>query len=174
IRAKPVLQQFDHILEQARALLKERPKRERLSAVEVKRLADYHFASILASDEEDMRDGLGPQDAFLRSIAKQLEDAGVEIAMPLPLDTHRPVFGLSDREVAKRASDLAWELPIQRQALARGDITKVSEILDYLLDLFQFNVDRAGPAYREAGLAVLRAHVRGLEHVQRRSNGEAI
>src|SRR5262249_61357540 len=108
------------------------------------------------------------------SVAKQLEDAGVEIAMPLPLDTHRPVFGLSHREVAKRASDLAWELPIQRQALARGDITKVSEILDRVLHVFHFNVNRDSPAYREAGLAVLRAHVRALEHLERRSQGEPI
>jgi hypothetical protein len=89
IRAKPVQQQFDLILEQARALLKERPKRERLSAVEIKRLADYHFASMLASDEDETRDGTGG-DELLRSVAKQLEEAGVEIAMPLPLDTSRP------------------------------------------------------------------------------------
>src|SRR5262249_48628570 len=84
IRAKPVLQQFDHSLEQARALLKERPKRDTLSAVEIKRLADHHFASMLASDEDETRDGTGG-DNLLRSVAKQFADAGVEIGMPLPL-----------------------------------------------------------------------------------------
>jgi integrase len=174
IRAKPVLQEFDRILVRAGALLEERPKREMLTPVEIKRLADYHFAAMLASDEEDTRDGLGSQDALLRSVAKQLDEAGVEITMPLPLDTSRPAYGLSDREVAKRALDLAWELPLMRKALARGDIGKVTEVLDYLLDLFQYNVERRGAAYREAGLAVLRADVRALEAIQERSRGHVV
>jgi integrase len=173
VRAKPVLQEFDRILDRARALLKERPKRERLSAVEIKRLAEYHIASLLASDEEATRDGTG-SDELLRSVTKQLDEAGVEITMPLHLDTSRPTYGLSDREVTRRAVDLAWELPLMREALARGDIGKVSEIVDYLLDLFQYNVDRTSAAYREAGLAVLRAHVRALEAIQERSMGQVV
>lgn len=90
IRAKPVQQQFDLILEQARALLKERPKRERLSAIEIKRLSDYHFAAVLASDEELTRDGNPSEDALLRSVAKQLSDAGIEYDMPFRLDARRP------------------------------------------------------------------------------------
>src|SRR5689334_9603992 len=54
IRAKPVLGEFDRIIESARALLKERPKRETLSAAEIKRLArrtDTHLVLPCAHDD---------------------------------------------------------------------------------------------------------------------------
>jgi integrase len=65
-------------------------------------------------------------------------------------------------------------LPIMRAALSRGDLGKVSEAVTELLDRFHLNLDPNGPAYRKLGLAVLRAYVRALEALEKRSKGEPI
>jgi len=57
---------------------------------------------------------------------------------------------------------------------SRGDIGKVSEAMAELLDRFHLNVDCNSIAYRKLGLAVLRAEVRVLEALERRSRGEPI
>jgi hypothetical protein len=36
--------------------------------------------------------------------------------MPIPLDSQRPAYGLTNRQVAKREAELAWYLPIMRAA----------------------------------------------------------
>jgi hypothetical protein len=82
--------------------------------------------------------------------------------MPTPLDTQRPPYGLTNRQVTKRDAEIAWYLPIMRDALSRGDIGKVSEAMAELLDRFHLNVDRNSIAYRKLGLAVLRAEVRAF------------
>jgi hypothetical protein len=43
-----------------------------------------------------------------------------------------------------------------------------------LLDRFQINLDRDNAVYRRLGMAVLRAHVRAHEAVERRCRGEPI
>ena len=65
-------------------------------------------------------------------------------------------------------------LPIMRAALSRGDIGKISEVLAELLDRFHLNLDPNSAAYRKLGLAVLRAYVRALEALERRSKGEPV
>ena len=54
--AKPVLIEFDNTLDRARALIAERPVRSSLSPVEIKRMAEYHYAKKLASHDEFVRD----------------------------------------------------------------------------------------------------------------------
>ncbi|HEX3937039.1 MAG TPA: DUF6538 domain-containing protein [Xanthobacteraceae bacterium] len=58
-RAKAVLIKFDRTLERAEALAAPRPLRTSLSAVEIKRMAEYHYARKLASHDEFMR--IGPE-----------------------------------------------------------------------------------------------------------------
>jgi hypothetical protein len=157
IRAKPVLMGFDRVLAQAEELDKERPLRTSLAQAEIDRLAEYHFASALRYDDEERREGMGGDD-LVASIARQLTEAGIELEMPLPLGARRE-YGLSDREVAKRNADLAFMLPIMKEALARGDISKVSEYLQELLAVFQVNLDPKSEAYRKLGMAVLKAEV---------------
>ena len=42
-----------------------------------------------------MSRGRPGEDELRRSVAKQLGEAGIEYDMPLPLDTHRPAFGMA-------------------------------------------------------------------------------
>jgi integrase len=171
--AVDVLADFRKTLGEAETLLAERPLRTSLAQSEIDRIAEYYFASRLAGDEEFTREG-GDDDDLVRSVAKQLDDAGVSYHMPVPLDTQRPVYGLSDRQATKRDADLAFMLPIMQRALSRGDVSKVSEAMVELLDRFHLNVDRNSVGYRTLGLAVLRAEVRVLDALERRSRGEPI
>ena len=170
--AAGVLTTFNETLREAAALLTERPLRTSLTRSEIDRIAEFYFGSRLADDDELTREG--GDDSLLRAVTNQLDVAGIDYQMPIPLDAQRPAYGLSNREVAKRDADLAFMLPIMRHALSRGDIGKVSEAMAELLDRFHLNVDRSGVAYRKLGLAVLRAEVRALEALKRRSRGEPI
>jgi integrase len=172
VRAKPVEMAFDRTLADAAALIKERPLRTTLAQTEIDRIAEYHFATTLAYDEEERREGTGNEE-LVASIAQQLTANGVEFDMPFPLAA-RPPYGLSDREVAKRRADLAWLLPIMQEALARGDISKVSEHLQELLHVFQISLDPKSEAYRKLGMAVLQADVTALRAIGRRERGEPI
>jgi integrase len=172
IRAKPVLMGFDRLLADAAALMKQRPLRTTLAQAEIDRIAEYHFATTLSWDEEERREGTGNEEG-VASVAQQLTEAGVEFDMPLPLSS-RPAYGLSDREVAKRNAEVGWLLPIMQNALARGDISKVSEYLQELLAVFQINLDPKCEAYRKLGMAVLKADVEALQVIARRSQGEPI
>src|SRR6476619_5093623 len=173
-RVKAMQIEFDRILERAQELLAERPLRETISELEVKLIADRHYAEMLHLDDEETREGTG-RDEWMRAIAKQLDDAGVEYDMPIPPSEHTPDYGLSDSEFRKRVADLEWELPIMQAALARGDVSKISEHLDYLLNgLFGINLDRRSEAYRRVGMALLRKHVAALEGIKRRTEGQPV
>jgi hypothetical protein len=173
-RVKAVQIEFDRILERAQELLAERPLRETISEGEVKLIADRHYAEMLHLDDEETREGTG-RDEWMRAIAKQLDDAGVEYDMPIPPSANTPDYGLSDSEFRKRVADLEWELPIMQAALARGDVSKINEHLDYLLNgLFGINLDRRSEAYRRVGMAVLRKHVAALEAIKSRTEGQPV
>jgi integrase len=82
---------------------------------------------------------------------------------------------LSESEFRKRVADLHWMLPIMRDALARGDISKIDEHLDYLLNgVFGINLDPRSEAYRRLGLAVLRKDVAAMEAIKRRAEGQPV
>ena len=171
--AKPILIEFDRTLERAEGLLAERPVRETLSDVVIKLIADYHYADTLRADEEQTREGTG-RDELMRSIAKQLDEVGVQYTMHIPPSERTSDYGLSDSEVHRREADLEFETPIVRAALARGDISRIKEHLDYLLDLFGINLDRQSEAYKRVGLAVLRRHVAALDAIKQRTEGQPV
>jgi hypothetical protein len=50
VRAKPVLIEFDRTIEQARGLLKEQPTRSTLTRIEIARMAEYHYATMLRNE----------------------------------------------------------------------------------------------------------------------------
>jgi integrase len=172
-RVKAVQIEFDRTLERAKDLLVERPIRDSLSEAEIKRIAEYHFAEMLHLDEEETREGTG-RDAFMQSIAAQLDAAGVQYTMGVPFSKNPPEHGLSDADVLRRLADLEFETPILKGALATGDISQVKETLDYLLALFGINLERRSEAYRRLGMAVLRKHVAALEVIKQRAEGEPI
>jgi hypothetical protein len=132
-RVKAVQIEFDRILERALELLAERPLRDTLSDAENKLIADWHYAEMLHIDDEETGEGTG-RDEAMRSIAKQLDEAGIEYDVPIPPSDHKPNYGLSDSEFRKRVADLEFMMPLMQAALAKGDISKVDEDLDYLLN----------------------------------------
>jgi hypothetical protein len=164
-----IVASFRKTLDEAEALLAERPLRTSLSQAEIDRIAEFYYATVLAADEDFTTEGHQADEDLVRSVARQLTNAGIEYDMPAPLDAQRLPYGLTNRQVTKRDAELAWYLPIMRGALARGDIGKVGEAMTELLDRFHLNVDPNSIAYRKLGLAVLRAEVRALEALERRS-----
>jgi len=172
IRAKPALIEFDRTLARAAALLDDLPKRNNLSDAEIERIADYHYARILGDDEDVRRDGTGSEELY-QSVANQLAEAGVAAEAPFAA-SHRPAFGLSNREMEKLLEDVAWVLPAAKSALAKGDVSFVHEELEELLDVFRINLDRGSHAYRQLGAAILRRYVRALQAIEQRNQGEAI
>ena len=130
VRAVPVLMEFARILAQAEALGAERPLRMSLSEKEIERIAQYHFATVLAEDDEMRRDGTGTEPLF-QSVARQLTDAGVKFHTPFDIGAV-PEYGLSEREMLKRAADLETYIAIAEHALARGDMSAIREQMDEL------------------------------------------
>jgi integrase len=172
IRAKPVLAGFDRVFGQAEQLLAARPLRDTLSAIEIKRLAEIYYATMLDHDEAVRREGTGSEPGF-QSIAAQLTAAGISFETPFSIGA-LPEAGLSDREVYKRAEHLAWELDVTSAALARGDTTAIREELDELLYVYQISLDPKCEAYRRLAMAVLGAHVKALKDIERRNGGEPV
>jgi hypothetical protein len=170
---KAVQIEFDRTLERARDLLVERPVRDSLTETEIKRIAEFHYAEMLHFDEEETREGTG-RDALMKSIASQLDAAGVEYTTGVPFSENPPMHGLSDADVLRRLADWEFETPILKAALATGDISEVEETLDYLLAVFGINLDRHSEAYRRLGMAVLRKRVVTQEVTKRRTEGEPI
>jgi hypothetical protein len=172
VRAKPVLAGFDRVFGEAEQLLAARPMRESLSAIEIKRLAEIYYASMLDNDETARREGTGSEPVF-QSVAAQLTAAGVQFKTPFAVGA-LPEAGLSAREVYKRAEHLAYELDVTADALARGNTTAIREELEELLDVYQINLDPKCEAYRRLAMAVLSAHVKALKDIERRNGGEPV
>jgi len=169
IRAKPVLMDFDRILARAKAILVEQPVRTTLSQIEIDRIADHYYASLLANDEEQRAQGR----ELLRRIEEKLKREGVEITPMFPWKT-LPEYGLSEEQMRVRADHLVQERSTMEDALARGNILAVVDEVQLLLDQFGINLDRKCAAYRQLGMAVLRKHVTALQGIARRDVGEPV
>jgi len=161
-RAKPVLIAFDHTLESAEGLAAERPLRTSLSAIEIKRMAEYFYAKRLAAHDEYLR--IAPDEE--RALRKLDTDENWEGAVP--------AFGLSIGQMADANATIPTLLQEAEAALARGDIAHIAIQIDDALDAFQVNLDNKSLAYRELGLALLRAQVRVIRAIQQRHAGEPI
>jgi hypothetical protein len=170
--ATHVLTEFTRIIAEAEALLKEQPVVTTLTDTQIKRMAESYYATLLAEDEQERRDGTGSEPVF-QGIAKQLNAAGVEYETPFTVGT-LPETGMSDRELIKQVNLVEWLLPASAAALAKGDSTIIREQLDELLYAFQINLDRKSASYRKLGMAVLTAHVRSLKAIERRNEGEPV
>lgn len=143
--------EFAKTLTEAKGLFPERPLRTTLTQREIDRLAEWHYANVLAADEAFTTEGATEDEALVRSIAEHLTEAGIEHDIPYPLDPRAPAYGLSDRQLAKRGVELLGWAPIMRAALARGDISMVSEAMAELLDRARLNLDPGAAANTERG-----------------------
>jgi hypothetical protein len=159
VRAKPVQMEFDRIIGRAEAQLKERPVRTSLTAVEIKRIADFFYAHELADDEELRIDGRGDDPMYV-SIHKQLTEDGIEFPTRHDLKTLtlEPGRGLSPRMMEKIREDTEFVLAATQDALARGDIKHIRYEVDELLKVFQINLDPSCGDYLKQLKAVLARH----------------
>src|SRR5438128_1015783 len=57
-RARPVQMEFDRTLQQAEAMLVTKPVRKSLSAIEIRRMTEFYYISILQGDDLDRQKGL--------------------------------------------------------------------------------------------------------------------
>ncbi len=172
VAATHVLADFNRTLASAEDLLKERPVIPSLSDAQIKRMAEFYHASLLAVDDEERQEGTGSEPLF-QSVAAQLAGAGIAYSTPFKVG-ELPEAGLSDREVAKREQALAEDLPDAKLALAKGDITHVRFSIEELLEEFQVNLDPKSHSYRRLGMAVLAARVKALQDITRRNTGEPV
>jgi hypothetical protein len=114
--------EFDRVLARAEALIAEKPLRATLTQAEIDRMAELHYANVLAEDDEERREGTGSEPVF-QSVARQLADAGIEFDTPFHVGSV-PEFGLSDREIYKRGENLDFALTRAEASLARGDCNR--------------------------------------------------
>jgi hypothetical protein len=171
--AVDVLAGFQDTLRQAEALLAERPLRTALTKSEIDRMAQFHYAAVLADDCQFTTEGAADDEDLVRSVERQLKEGGIEHD-GAPLDALRPQHGLTDRHVSKRDAELIWWLSHAKAALGRGNISIVGEAIAELLDRSHISLDPNSPSYRQLGMAVLRADVRAHEALARRYRGEPI
>jgi integrase len=154
--AKPVLIEFDRVLERARELLKEQPTRTALSRMEIARIGEYHYTTLLANDDALRREG--------RRIA-------IKHGISPP---GAPAYGLTDAELEQVGGMYSKELAEARAALARGDVEYIMPELLELLDTFQVRLEPSAPAIRTLGAELLKQQVKALEGLRRRQAGEAV
>jgi integrase len=160
IRAKPVLMEFDGIIEQARELLKEKPTRTALTRAEIKKMAEYHYATMLGNDAAARR--------HAREIMAKFQDE-------IPPSPNAPAYGLTDEEFERIGRAYRKELTAAQSALARGNIEYVEpEVQELLNDVFHIRLDPASASYRQLSAAVLVEQVKALQALQRRQAGEPI
>jgi hypothetical protein len=141
-RAKPVLMGFDRTLADAEALLKTpketKPLRVSLNDAEIKRMAEYAYASELASDER-LRYG---RDEAKRAEAEHIRLEGRPFGpWYYPYET-LPAHGLSPAQLADHREQLAEDLKHSREALALGNISRVQDHIAEAEHAFQISLDR--------------------------------
>jgi integrase len=168
VRAKPVLMEFDRILSDARASVKAQPrpqKRERLTQVEIDRVADYAYALELYRDQQ-LREG--GQQYLKRGLAWEGED----------ISQHNfddwPEHGISSRKLASLKESVRDALPDYQDALARGDFALVEDQMAIALATFNIELTPDSPSRPVLGNAVLRAGMRALRAIERRNAGEPV
>jgi integrase len=159
IRAKPVLMEFDRIIESARDLLKEQSTRTSLTRVEIARMAAFYYATLLGNDAAARREA--------RQIAAKFQNANSP-----PVST--PAYGLTDDQFERIGRAYQKDLKAAQAALARGNIEYVVAEVEELLEIFRIRLDPATASYRYLGAAVLTEHVKALQALQRRHAGEPI
>ena len=169
IRAKPVLMEFDKIIARAEERLKVRPLRTSLSAVEIKRLGEYVYASSLARHDKYLVEATR-MEAEMRKEWEEEEG-------PQEWVEQAPKYGLSGGQMFEAAEEMPRIIKDAEEALARGNIEHhpgIAYIAAEAFEALQINLDPACPDYRRAALEIMRAHVRALRAWAARFNGEPI
>lgn len=152
-RARPVQMEFNRVLERAEALLTAKPVRKKLSAIEIRRMTEHYYASVLQSDDLDRQRGL---------VSLSDEDRAT-------LDRR---FGIDAR--LSDEVDIGEIVGLAQDAFANADLHYVRAEIAELLETFGINLDETCDDYRKFSLAVLKEHVRAYRDLQQRSRGVPI
>jgi hypothetical protein len=172
ISIKPVLIEFDRVIRDAAALENSKPPtRATLSAAEISRMAEYVYAKDL---EWDQRIREGARDELQRMLASVRKEAKAEGEDPDEIQPaynyeELPRYGLSQAQLADNREQLVDDLGTMREALARSDVSAVEDQVADALDTFGVNLEPKSVSYPALGAAVLRAHVRALEAIEKRN-----
>lgn len=81
---------------------------------------------------------------------------------------------MSSSQIADANATISAVLQEAETALAQGNIAHIVFQIEQVLEAFQINLDEKCAAYRELGLALLRAEVRAIRAIQQRHAGEPI
>jgi hypothetical protein len=125
-------------------------------------MAEYHYANKLALHDEYLR--IAPEEAL----------AARELDPDFNWDEPVPAFGLSQELIADANATLPELLQEAEAALAKGNIAHIPFQMEQVLEAFQINLDHKSAAYRDLGLALLRAEVRAIRAIQQRHRGEPV
>lgn len=146
ISAKPVLIEFESILARAAKVVEARPLRSSLSAAEIKRLANHHYATRLADDDAGRRN--------------------IEI---LKAKYQGKVISFEARREA-----ISLTLAEAREAYAKGDLNYVVAEVEEVLSLFAINLEPDSGAYRALSLAVIEQEIKAFAALAKRLDGELV
>lgn len=152
LKAKPILMEFDRILAKAEAAVTPKPLQADLPDATVERIANHHYATWLAEDE----------------------DHRIEELYNAADDTTVKGEGLTDAAMQTVGAGIAWAVADAENALARGNLAYVQDDVANLLDLFRINLDRTSPAYKKLSMAVLKQQVRAFKALSERHKGGLI
>jgi hypothetical protein len=174
-RAPHALADIDRTLRQAEALVNQpTPKaalRANLTDTEIKRMAEYAYATTLAWDE---RTRYG-RDELKRMEAEHLRLEGRPLSGPWAFPyAILPEHGLSPAQLPQNREQLAEDLKDMREPLALSNISAVEEQITDAPDAFQISLDRRSAAYPKLGIEILRAYVRALQAIEQRNAGEPV
>jgi integrase len=172
IRAKPVLAEFDRILARAKASLAATHaptlKRTSLNDTEIKRMAEYVYASALAWDERVRFGGL---DEMERLEAEHLRREGTPLGPWYVPYEQWPRRGVPRQVYEENKLALLDDLRTMREAAAMGDIAAVQDHVTLALATFNVELDEHSPAYIRLSTSCLHSYLRALEDIRKRDEG---
>lgn len=89
-------------------------------------------------------------------------------------DDRRLHEGHWGKTIPKSEESINWCLGPGKEALAKGDVSFISDEMDDWLEGMGYTFERDSMAYQKTGMAFLRQFVRYLEAVRKRNQGEVI
>jgi hypothetical protein len=145
--------------------------RTSISEAEIERLAALHYHIMLDEDEETRVFGSGDKAVFGQALEVVAADGGTTPWTPEQLQSD---CGLSEREFVKTCESVDLVLEDARLRLARGDTSLLEFEINDLLDSNGIQLSSGSKDRRKLSLAILKAHVRALEALKARNEGQAI
>lgn len=152
--------------------------RDTLTHAEAKAIAEARLKDKLIEDMALREQGDQQSESLYPSVNQNLEkmldeeDAGVDTTAFFTDQDATSDFGLSLRGHIKREETVAWLKPHYRQALARQDLSAVSEEVDELSAEHRLDLKHGSESWRNLAREVLGMWVRYIDVLERRNSGD--